>query len=172
MNPLTFQMHFQRHLKWSCRDLSPFMSATDCLAKARRICAVYAERGFSGIDLLVIRTSDGAHHGAWSSTRVFHVRTLIKHFDLPNLRSRRYFDNEWLIEGEIPLSRCTRVPLHSVRAQCSEQSWEGHCVEARAMDERNLSSAKKRRRLAAEEDDEVSPRKYRCRTRKFAKVDH
>lgn len=172
-NPLTFQMHFQRHLKWSCRDLSPFMSTTDSLAKARRICAVYAHRGFTGIELLVIRTSDAA---SWRDTRVFHVRTLIERFDLPVLRRRQYFDNEWLVETEIPPGRYTRVPLYHVRSQCSGRSWEDHCREARLESERN--GARKRRRLLLLADEDVGgPRKkkssaWRTRTTKYAKVDH
>ncbi|KAK3349044.1 hypothetical protein B0T25DRAFT_519356 [Lasiosphaeria hispida] len=54
-NPLFFQIDLQRHLNWTCREPSPFLSVTRCWEKMFNICARYHVRGFEGIKIHIIR---------------------------------------------------------------------------------------------------------------------
>lgn len=154
-------MHFQRHLNWACRDLSPFMSTTNRLAKVRRLCAKYEIMGFTGIEVLVIKT-DGP---AWKDTKIFHVKTLIERFDLPKLRKKRYFEQEWLIQDEVPNGQVSRVSFDQMMAQCSNQQRE----EVRA---EYLKNKSKKRKCPEVELQDSGKRSQRPRTRRYAKVNH
>ncbi|KAK7731557.1 hypothetical protein SLS53_008721 [Cytospora paraplurivora] len=103
--PLTFQVHFQKHLNWNCRDPSPFMSSTNDFDKAIRICACYEVRGMSGIEILKVDTTGEG----WSvETPIWNVRELLYLFNLRILQRRGYLKNEFLIENYIPLSQVTQ----------------------------------------------------------------
>ncbi|KAJ4412954.1 hypothetical protein N0V82_008637 [Gnomoniopsis sp. IMI 355080] len=162
VNPITFQVHFQRHLKWSCRDLSPLMSATSSLGKARRIAAMYKHMGFTGIEMLYINTN-GAD---WEGTFVFDVQRLLECFKLPILSRNSFLEEEYLIQDEIPPSRVVRASLYNIRSQCSAYSWQTAWDDAEKLVRRNAYQKRK----YEVEDAELPPKKRQIRTHKFRKV--
>ena len=56
-NPLYFQVMLQDHLKWICREKSPFMSVTNGLGRAVRVCQSYSNRGYRGVRVYTIDTA-------------------------------------------------------------------------------------------------------------------
>ncbi|KAJ4386516.1 hypothetical protein N0V93_009413 [Gnomoniopsis smithogilvyi] len=165
VNPITFQVHFQRHLKWSCRDLSPFMSTTPNIQKARRIAAMYDQMGFTGIELLIINTSGPA----WEGTFVFDVQSLIKCFDLSILAKNSYLKEDYVIQDEIPPSRVIRAPLANVKSQCSKHHWKTASHDAKKLIQQK-GSKKRKHEEENEGPAELPSRKRQIRTHKYRKV--
>ncbi|OHW97593.1 hypothetical protein CSPAE12_03646 [Colletotrichum incanum] len=98
-DPIFFQLHLQKHLRWRCRESSPFLSATNSWKKAMIIAAVYAARAFTGLRIIKFKTSGlGWNHGI---QRLWSARSLIRQLGL-NKDDRPYFNNEFLIEHSIP----------------------------------------------------------------------
>ncbi|GJC82988.1 hypothetical protein ColLi_05826 [Colletotrichum liriopes] len=98
-DPIFLQLHFQKHLRWRCRERSPFLSATDCWEKALQIAAVYALRGFADVEIINFKTTGpGWNHNI---QRLWSVRSLIRQLDLKK-SDRSYFNNEYLVEHSIP----------------------------------------------------------------------
>ncbi|KAK9421093.1 hypothetical protein SUNI508_06238 [Seiridium unicorne] len=98
-DPIFLQIHLKKHLRWSCRQPSPFLSATNDEAKAFRIASMYMDMGFEGIHIIEFRT-DGP---GWDHNvqRMWHARTLV--LDLGMRKdNKKYLDNEFLIEHSIP----------------------------------------------------------------------
>ncbi|KAK3389406.1 hypothetical protein B0H63DRAFT_518636 [Podospora didyma] len=96
-DPLYFQRMLQKHLTWICKERGPFISVTSRYEKAIRMAACFYARGFTGIKILVILT-DGP---SWNhkDQRIWHVESLVSELEL---RGHVYYENEYLIENEIP----------------------------------------------------------------------
>ncbi|KAM7190309.1 hypothetical protein V8F33_009549, partial [Rhypophila sp. PSN 637] len=96
-DPLFFQILLQKHLQWTCRELSPFMSVTNNLGKAVGICAYYYAWRMRGIRILKIKTS-GPGWKHWDM-KMWDVKDLVERL---GLTQHEYFASEWLIENEVP----------------------------------------------------------------------
>ncbi|KAI1408694.1 hypothetical protein F5Y13DRAFT_194165 [Hypoxylon sp. FL1857] len=100
IDPLYFQILFQKHHNWNCRNPSPFISVTDSLKTATIIGAVYEARGHTGIKVLVFDTC----HSAWNhkKQRLWNVKYLVDKFNTSVLGSRGYLERRFLVENYIP----------------------------------------------------------------------
>lgn len=98
-DPIFFQIHLRKHLRWRCREPSPFLSATSDRDKAVRIASIYERRGFLGVKIIMF-TTDGP---AWRHEvqRIWEPRDLLRQLRLSR-DNRDYFDYEYLIEDSIP----------------------------------------------------------------------
>lgn len=96
-NSLFFQRHLQNHLKWTCRQPSPFLSASSELPRAASFAAAFAARGRTAIKILEIDTTgvDWDHN----ISRLWKVDDLRSAFGLHWKEYHRY---EYLIENLIP----------------------------------------------------------------------
>lgn len=139
------------------------MSTTDDIDKAMRICAMYWRTHRTGIEILTIDTT-GAD---WDEVRMFDVQELLKCLDLPILGKNKYFENEFLIENEIPASAVVRKSLSDFKSQCSEKhrGRMEHWLE-------RLENASGNKRERCEEDEIALPRKKSLWTLRFSKVPH
>lgn len=164
INSLTFQTHFQKHLKWACREKSPFLSTTNCQDKLIRLCAKYQQWGFTGIEVLVIDTTSDAKK--WDNTRVYDVQRLLAALQLKVLQKNSYLENEYLIEHEIPPSCVTRLTLDAFCAQLPEDTWD------EAVEKAQNSISKKRSAEKNPESLEERIKRRQNRTLKFQKVEH
>ncbi|KAI1186274.1 hypothetical protein F5B17DRAFT_431744 [Nemania serpens] len=100
VTPLMFQMLVDRHLKWQCRQPSPFMSATNSWEKAERITRVLQKHGCTGIQIIEFRSSGpGWDHKA---QRIFYVPRLGEYLNTPNYYTRPYYQDDYLVESHIP----------------------------------------------------------------------
>ncbi|ROV87241.1 hypothetical protein VMCG_10759 [Cytospora schulzeri] len=159
-SPLNFQLQFQRHLNWNCRDPSPFMSSTNDHAKAIRICGCYEARGMTGITILEIDTTAGEEWDATGS-HIWEVQELLRCFRLPILQRKKYLMNEYLIEKCIPSSRVTRrVDWDEEKAKLDPKG----TVRSAARREFKQAASKKRKECDASEQSERNKRTrgYKC----------
>ncbi|KAK8048806.1 hypothetical protein PG994_010536 [Apiospora phragmitis] len=92
-----FQIQFEKHMYWSWRGDSPFMSATTSLGKAMHVGEGYHKRGYKDIKILVI---DTVGDGWTSEQRVWHVTTLLQDLNTTVEYAR---EDEYLITHSIPL---------------------------------------------------------------------
>lgn len=120
------------------------MSATSDLDRARFVGAIYQEIGFTGIQVLVIHTT----RPEWKNTKLFHVQTLLKRYDLRILNRKTYFENEYLIQDKIPESGIVRVPFDSMFSQCGYQRQRRYRLAAEAWFKNNRGLKRKRERKA------------------------
>lgn len=98
-DPIFLQLHLQKHLRWRCREPSPFLSATDDWDKAMRIASKYAVRNLPDVEIIVFHTSGPA----WNHDvqRLWRATSLIRRLGLIGI-DRPYFANEYLVEESIP----------------------------------------------------------------------
>lgn len=187
-NPLTFQIHLQKHLHWGYRGEGPFMSASSSLERARFVGAIYKERKHTGIEILTIDTTGPE----WEHTKLYHVRALLKRFKLPILNCKKYFDEEYIIQDKIPETRLTRMPLNDAALRCSWRRYEkGAKKQEKNNQNRKRKGGPEPKSLpytatatkpqpvsgeglvelpAIEEDQDEPPKKKRCPTTRFSRV--
>ena len=97
-NPITFQNLLQKHMIWTCRWPSPFMSATDSPHLVALISAFHQIRGRSGIKVLMIDTTSPQ----WlPQQRIWNMGYLAGKFD-PRYLAYGHAKREYLIEDSIP----------------------------------------------------------------------
>ncbi|KAH9886615.1 hypothetical protein F4778DRAFT_798317 [Xylariomycetidae sp. FL2044] len=97
--PLHFQMLVMKHLRWRCRDPSPFLSVTDDRDKVCNICQIYDAKGMSGITIYKFRSSgQGWDH---KRNRLWHIGDLYRSLKC-ELFSIPYLKNDYLLEQYIP----------------------------------------------------------------------
>ena len=97
-NPITFQNRLQKHLIWTCRQPSPFMSASESRASAAIVGAFYEARERTGIQVLTIDTTSPQ----WSSEqRIWNLAYLEQKFGISQRTLGNVF-KEYLIEDSIP----------------------------------------------------------------------
>ncbi|KAM7193669.1 hypothetical protein V8F20_008306 [Naviculisporaceae sp. PSN 640] len=153
-DPFYFQIFLQHHLAWRSRQLSPFMSVTNSLEKAVRICAYYYARGMSGIRILKIRTS-GPGWKHWDM-KMWDVEDLVAKF---RLTKHWYFENEWVIENEIPASAVLKTTTLDdiVRMGDMEGAKKEYILGKKLYDriKDQLSKEGKKKRLREKELDEI-----------------
>ncbi|KAI0856982.1 hypothetical protein F4860DRAFT_518254 [Xylaria cubensis] len=100
VEPFSFHILLFKHLDWRCRNLSPFLSATDSMDKILHMYGLYDERGYQNIRLLIFRTDGpGWDHQMQKLYRVFDLLMAL------GGRSPKYVSSmirEFILEGEIP----------------------------------------------------------------------
>lgn len=134
---ISFMLHFEHHLDWKRRDASPFMSTTASAAKAANLADRYEWKGFSNIEVLVIKVDENE----WRvQSRVWHVRQTAASLGLVDVLLKPYYEDEYLIEDYIPASCVTRVRWEDMKADIKAET-----VETR--------QSKKRKRSVFESDD-------------------
>ncbi|KAF9870990.1 hypothetical protein CkaCkLH20_11407 [Colletotrichum karsti] len=105
-DPIFLHIHLRKHLRWRCREASPFLSATNDWAKAVRIALLYEKRGHTGIKIIKFATNgEGWDHNV---QRMWRARSLLYQMGLKN-DNRKYLDNEYLIEHSIPEASIVKV---------------------------------------------------------------
>ncbi|KAI1134582.1 hypothetical protein F5Y05DRAFT_421975 [Hypoxylon sp. FL0543] len=97
IDPLYFQVLFQKHHNWNCHNPSPFISVTDSTDMAKIIGSVYEARGHTGIKILVFDPS----HPAWNQ-RIWNVRYLVEKLKTTVLGRRRFLHQEFIVENYMP----------------------------------------------------------------------
>ncbi|KAI1110487.1 hypothetical protein F5Y14DRAFT_361637 [Nemania sp. NC0429] len=104
VTPLMFQMLVTKHLRWQCRQPSPFMSTTNSWEKVGKIIGNLREHGFTGIQVIEFRSSGrGWDHKA---QRLFYAPTLGMSLKFP---VRPYMENDYLLESHIPPESIRKV---------------------------------------------------------------
>ncbi|KAI0467210.1 hypothetical protein F4859DRAFT_279642 [Xylaria cf. heliscus] len=100
VDPISFHILFIRHLKWRCRNASPFLSATDSLTTITQFYDYYKRGHNQNIKIIKFRTyGKGWDH---KKQRLYHVPTLLSTLGGVSARKQKWMDNEYIIEGEIP----------------------------------------------------------------------
>ncbi|KAJ2979823.1 hypothetical protein NUW58_g7102 [Xylaria curta] len=100
ITPINFQILVDKHLRWSSRHLGPFLSATSCRKKARRMVDVYRRLGETGIRIIIFKTSGpGWDHKA---QRLFFVPLLGKYLHSRDYQSTAHMETEYLVESHTP----------------------------------------------------------------------
>ncbi|KAL2875097.1 hypothetical protein SGCOL_009669 [Colletotrichum sp. CLE4] len=104
-DPIFLHLHLRKHLRWRCRELSPFLSATDSREKAIRIALMYELRGFQNITILRFQTTGLA----WDHEvqRLWDPKSLLRDLNLHG-DVMPWLDNEFLVEHSIPESSIRR----------------------------------------------------------------
>ncbi|KXH49416.1 hypothetical protein CNYM01_08277 [Colletotrichum nymphaeae SA-01] len=103
-DPIFLHIHLRKHLRWRCRELSPFLSATDSKEKAIRIATLYDLRGLQNITILRFKTTGSAwDHGV---QRLWDPKLLLRDLNLYG-DLMPWLDNEFLVEHSIPESSIT-----------------------------------------------------------------
>ncbi|KAH6659972.1 hypothetical protein BKA67DRAFT_666796 [Truncatella angustata] len=74
-DPIFLHVHLKKHLRWQCREKSPFLSATHSRGKPYRIASLYEHKGYENIHIIEFRLKKDDRH---------------------------YLDDEFLIEHSIP----------------------------------------------------------------------
>lgn len=98
-DPIFLHIHLRKHLRWACREPSPFLSVTQVQRKVCRVACEYEMRGYSGIRIIKFRTSGpGWDHAV---QRMWRARALLRLLGM-RMDDRPYIDNEFLIEASIP----------------------------------------------------------------------
>lgn len=134
---ISFMMHFYYHLNWKCRNASPFMSTTTDPAKAANVADYYEMRGFSNIEVLVIKTDESEWR---SQSRIWDVTKTAASLRLSGVLQKPYYDYEYLIEDCIPASCVTRIRWEEMKAEIDAESIE-------------IRRSKKRKRSMFESDN-------------------
>ncbi|KAJ3565500.1 hypothetical protein NPX13_g7482 [Xylaria arbuscula] len=107
VTPWHFQMFVDKHMNWSCRDPSPFMSTINDWIKVKQIIRILELRGKTGIRVYKFRTSGaGWDH---KKQRLFHVPRLGRYFDNFRYQTVRYMQHEYLLESHIPPESIRKV---------------------------------------------------------------
>ncbi|POS71460.1 hypothetical protein DHEL01_v210144 [Diaporthe helianthi] len=112
-DPLTFTLHFHHHLIWQHRDPSPFMSTTTEPSKAASVAFRYRKEHFKNIEILIIQVDE---RGWPSGSRMWDVKETAAALGLHGQLKRPFFNDEYLIENEIPQEFVTRLSLDDMRA--------------------------------------------------------
>lgn len=100
VTPCHFQMFVDKHMNWSCRDPSPFMSTTNSRTKVNQIIDILQSRGKIGIRVYRFRSyGPGWDH---KKQRLFHVPRLGRCFDNDDYKTIIYMQAEYLLESHIP----------------------------------------------------------------------
>ncbi|KAK1701518.1 hypothetical protein BDP55DRAFT_598451 [Colletotrichum godetiae] len=104
-DPIFLHLHLRKHLRWRCRELSPFLSATDSREKAIRIATTYELRGFQNITILRFQSTGLA----WDHEvqRLWDPKSLLRDLNLHG-DVMPWLDNEFLVEHSIPESSIRR----------------------------------------------------------------
>lgn len=111
---LSFMLHFDRHLKWRCRNPSPFMSTTTVPAKAANLADWYERHGFTNIQILVIKVDESS----WQArSRIWDVRKTAARLGLHRVLCKQYHHDEYLIEDCIPAPCVTRIRWEDMKAE-------------------------------------------------------
>ncbi|KAJ0158272.1 hypothetical protein CTA2_11957 [Colletotrichum tanaceti] len=98
-DPIFFQLHLQKHLRWRCRDPSPFLSATNNWDEAMQIAAEHVVRNFDRVEVIGFQTSGpGWNHDV---QRLWRVKILMQQLWLKK-SDRPHLKNEFLVEHSIP----------------------------------------------------------------------
>ncbi|KAI4860134.1 hypothetical protein F4820DRAFT_453211 [Hypoxylon rubiginosum] len=150
IDPLHFQILVQKHLNWSCRNPSPFISVTDNLQKVKIVAAVYEARGFSGIEIIEFDTASPA----WNNEehRLWNVRDLVEKFGATVLKRRDYLEQEFLVEYSIPPGSITRrFSWKSVRNELDPDGFSRRRMKAIV---RNRNTESRKRAHEEESNDE------------------
>ncbi|OHE96798.1 hypothetical protein CORC01_07944 [Colletotrichum orchidophilum] len=160
-DPIFLHIHLRKHLRWRCRELSPFLSSTDSLAKAVRIAKLYEDRGFSDITILKFKTIGPA----WDhdKQRLWDPKSLLRQLNLHG-DIMHYLDNEFLVE-------------HSIPESCIEKRWKwgrrkaefdpDGDLERRAREDLDAKKAmadkaKKRREAVKKQEENAAARKRKA----------
>ncbi|OTA56599.1 hypothetical protein K449DRAFT_437805 [Hypoxylon sp. EC38] len=146
IDPLYFQVLVQKHLNWSSRNPSPFISVTNSLEKVKIIGAVYEARGHTGIKVLEFNP----HHQKWNykEQRLWNVENLVRAFDAGILRGRRFLDQEFLIENYIPPESITKsISWKAIRTLLDPQGF------SRRRMKRIISNRTTQKRKREQDDD-------------------
>ncbi|KAI3543097.1 hypothetical protein CSPX01_06410 [Colletotrichum filicis] len=100
-DPIFLHIHLRKHLRWRCRESSPFLSATNSMEKAVRIATLYELRGFHNITILKFQTTGTA----WDHDvqRLWNPKSLLRELNLHE-DLMPWLDNEFLVEHSIPKS--------------------------------------------------------------------
>lgn len=110
---LSFMLHFDRHLKWRCRNPSPFMSTTTVPAKAANVADWYERHGFTNIQILMIKVDESK----WPPhSRIWNVRKTAARLFLETVLCKPYYHHEYLIENCIPAPCVTRIRWEEMKA--------------------------------------------------------
>ncbi|GJC97074.1 hypothetical protein ColKHC_05900 [Colletotrichum higginsianum] len=98
-DPIFFQLHFQKHLRWRCREPSPFLSTTTTWDEAMQIAAEHVVRNFARVEVIGFQTSGPA----WNHDvqRLWRARVLMQQLGLKK-SDRPHLKNEFLVEHSIP----------------------------------------------------------------------
>ncbi|KAI0139162.1 hypothetical protein F4776DRAFT_654275 [Hypoxylon sp. NC0597] len=146
IHPLYFQVLVQKHLNWSSRNPSPFISVTNSLEKVKIIGAVYEARGHTGIKVLEFNP----HHPAWNheEQRLWNVHELVTAFDARILRGRKFLDQEFLVENCIPPKSITKsISWEAIRSKLDPEGF------SRRRMKRLISNRTTQKRKREQDDD-------------------
>ncbi|KAF6813156.1 hypothetical protein CMUS01_12905 [Colletotrichum musicola] len=170
-DPIFFQVHLRKHLRWLCREPSPFLSATPSMDEAIRIDSIYEPKGHLGVKIIVF-TTDGPE---WNRQvqRIWDARDLLRQLRLVG-DDRDYLDHEYLIEDSIPkesiltcydwktkkgeldpdgsIQQQTTIELEDKRAKAAEAKKRQKEKKVRA-ERRLLREARQEKRKADDGDD-------------------